>query len=130
MKTAILTVLLLAASVTIAAATPASTWRQFRDKHPTHIQTLAVSRPDTDGTRTLIIAEPPPNVTLADIRTRYANILRDVTVRQQTIGYDGWVRDVVGTMVSMNDDELRTTIQNISRDIFGTSYKAYALDLS
>jgi len=130
MKTAILAVLLSAATVTTAAASPAATWHQFREAHPTPFQTLAISGAESNGSRTLIIAEPPPAVTLAAIRNRYAAILSDVTVHQQTIGYDGWVRDVVGTLVPMNDELLRTTIQNISRDLFGTSYKAYALDLS
>jgi len=121
--------LLFAGTASIAAATPASTWRQFRDRHANHIQTLAVSAPDADGTRTLIIAEPPPSATLPDLQNRYRSILRDITVRQHRIGFDGWVRDVTGTLVPMRDDELRSTIQNLSRDLFGTSYKSYALDL-
>src|SRR6185295_5807161 len=44
-------------------------WRGYRQTFPFHSQVIALSEPATDGSRTLIISEPPPHVTLADILT-------------------------------------------------------------
>jgi hypothetical protein len=61
-------------------------WKQFRAQHNFHIQTLAASAPHTDGSRTLIISEPPPHVTLDDLR-RLAPVLNDVSVMTHVIGH-------------------------------------------
>ena len=39
-------------------------WKSLRARFPYHIQTIVVSPKAEDGTRFLIVAEPPPHVTL------------------------------------------------------------------
>ena len=52
----------------VLASSPQENWRQFRDRYPYHIQTIAISDPDTQGRRTLLITEPPPQITVEDLK--------------------------------------------------------------
>lgn len=105
------------------------TWKQFRAAYPYHIQVTALTSPSADGTRTLIVSEPPPHVTLKSIAALDAQLLSDVTVRKQKMGYDGWVADLVIKLPAMDDAQLRNLVDQVNYHLFGTTYKADALPL-
>ncbi len=113
-----------------AYASVDSQWAQFRKRFPYHVQVIALSAPERDGTRTLIISEPPPSITLDAVTTAYGDIVTRISTRQHRIGFDGWVKDIVGVLPAMSPDQQQIFVQDLSRYIFGTSYKAYALELS
>jgi hypothetical protein len=102
-------------------------WNEFRKQFPHPIQTLAVSQPDETGARVLIISEPPPHVTEEQLR-QHAKELAGLTVEKHAIGSGGWVKDVV---VQFKGDDARVgeLVSSLSRLLFHTAYKAYALDL-
>lgn len=110
------------------AHSPDDEWKAFRTFFPYHIQTIAVSQPYSNGTRMLIISEPPPHVTLASVREIQPEWFRDIHVMQQPIGYDGWVKDIVA-VVSIDDGQLAQAISKLSTLLFHTSYKSHALQL-
>src|SRR5688572_15947489 len=72
-------------------------WKGLRQKFPFHLQTLAY---DPEN-RTLIIAEPPPHVTLQGLK-EIAPELVDIQTFQQRIGVDGWVQDIVGHLPELS----------------------------
>jgi hypothetical protein len=102
-------------------------WSQFRAAYPYHIQEIAMSAP-ANGTRTVIVAEPPPNVALDDLLTAVAPNLVAYEVKKQPIGYDGWVKDVV-FRISGDDSAASTIASRLTATLFQTSYKAHILPL-
>ena len=85
----------------LAAAQPPDTlpaeWREFRQSHPFHLQGVAVSPPRPDGSRVVIVAEPPPHMT----RQKLSALLspaQSIDFPHHPIGYDGWVSDAVAVI--------------------------------
>ena len=110
-------------------ASPNEEWLLFRNAFPLHMQTLAVSRPYPDKTRTLIVSEPPPHVKVPDLIKVDAKKLAKHEIKQWTIGFDGWVKDLVFTLPEMTDAEVAELQGKLSEYLFHTDYKAYALPL-
>ncbi|HEV7920359.1 MAG TPA: hypothetical protein VGR02_06160 [Thermoanaerobaculia bacterium] len=112
-----------------SATTPRDQYAEtFRETFPFHTQVLALSDPASDGSRTLIISEPPPDLALGDVLTPLAKILRNHTLHRTQVGNDGWIEDVIAS-VSGSDAEISSALSEESRRIFGTSYKSYVLPL-
>lgn len=103
-------------------------WKQFRKTFPYHSQVLALSAPASDGSRTLIVSEPPPHATLGGILFPVGALLLNHSVKKQEIGYDGWAKDVV-IALSGTDREVASLVSELNRQLFGTSYKSYVLPL-
>lgn len=121
-----------AAAVEPAPSQPTATeteWLAFRNAFPLHMQTPAVSEPYADETRTLIVSEPPPHVTVAELTKIDAAKLGQHTIKQWTIGFDGWVKDVVFTLPKMGDEDVKSLEKKLSTYLFGTDYRSYALKL-
>lgn len=113
----------------LPAKTPSEAlWKQYRKTFPYHSQVLALSAPSSDGSRTLIVSEPPPHATLGGILIPVGNLLLNHSVRKQEIGYDGWAKDVV-IALSGTDEEMASLISSLNRMLFGTSYKSYVVPL-
>jgi hypothetical protein len=104
-------------------------WMAFRRQFPYHAQVIAFSRPADDGTRTVVIGEPPPSVTFDAIASKYQGRIRSPKVFEHRLGFDGWVRDVAGAVTAADDAALQTLVEDLSRDLFGTSYKAYSVEI-
>jgi len=106
-----------------------SLWNGYRQTFPFHSQVIALSEPATDGSRTLIISEPPPHVSLGDILTTIGtDLLLNHQVKKQLIGYDGWVKDVA-IAIRGNDDAIQAMLSRLNQRLFSTSYKSYTLKL-
>jgi len=103
-------------------------WHRFRKLYPYHIQTVALSEAYPDGHRTMIISEPPPEITLQDI-TGVSQDFSSVFVGKHSIGVDGWAKDVLIDLPPLSDSALSSDINRLHRRIFGTAYKAYALSI-
>lgn len=105
-----------------------SIWQQFRSTYPFHNQTLALSPPASDQSQTLIVSEPPPQTTIEDILYPLKNVLLNHSVKKQTIGYDGWVKDVI-IAVKGSDQDITSALSSLNHVLFQTSYKAYITPL-
>lgn len=103
-------------------------WKKFRKAYPYHIQVFALSKVSSDGSRTLIISEPPPDITIEKLLLTMDDLLLNHNIKDKRIGHDGWVKDVVVTL-SGNDDDINSLLSRLSQEVFATSYKAYALPL-
>ncbi|HSE19482.1 MAG TPA: hypothetical protein VLB46_20635 [Pyrinomonadaceae bacterium] len=105
-------------------------WRGYRQTFPFHSQVIALSEPATDGSRTLIVSEPPPHVTLGEILTSVgSDLLLNHQVKKQHIGYDGWVKDVVIAIKGNDEAALQSMLSRLNQRLFFTSYKSYTLRL-
>jgi len=104
-------------------------WSGYRQTFPFHSQVIALSEPATDGSRTLIVSEPPPHVSLGDILTSVGtDLLLNHQVKKQLIGYDGWVKDVA-IAIRGNDEAIQAMLSRLNQRLFSTSYKSYTLRL-
>lgn len=101
-------------------------WNRFRERFPFGTQTVAISPADSLGNRVLVLPEPPNDVTLEVITGIDPARIKRIETRKQRIGKDGWVTDVVASVVA-SDEELPALIAHVSSRIFGTDYKAHAL---
>jgi hypothetical protein len=110
-----------------ASERQAQEWGAFRRAFPYHIQAIAASEPYSDGTRTLIVSEPPPHATL-DGLIAVDPALATAEVRTHTVGHDGWVKDVVFN-VQTDPQGLTRLVGGLSKYLFETDYKAYCLKL-
>ena len=106
-----------------------SEWQSFRAAFPFHIQTLAAAAEDKDGSRTLIVSEPPPHVTIETLVGVDRDALASHQIQQWTIGFDGWVRDVVFRLPRMGEPQFDVLIRKLSAFLFATDYKHYCLKL-
>lgn len=102
-------------------------WNSFRQAYPLHAQGVAISDPGPNGDRTLVVAEPPPGVTVEAIGG-VDPAIHDIDTRTHKLGLDGWTKDVVAHVSSGVDvDDLNVRLH---RALFGTSYHAYLLPIS
>jgi hypothetical protein len=107
---------------------PAQEWERFREAYRYHIQAIALSPRHQDGSRTLIISEPPPFVSLADI-TGLDPVLQSADTRKLRLGVDGWVQDVVIALPPLEATRINRLINGLQIKLFGTSYKAYVVPI-
>src|ERR1700730_5414438 len=98
-------------------------WTAFRSKFPNHIQGVALSEPRSDGSRIMIVAEPPPHVTVGSLRSVASDAFADPVIMTHRIGHDGWVKDVVIRLSPRTQDELAELCTAVNRHLFGTTYK-------
>lgn len=105
---------------------PRQDWQKFREEYPYHIQTVALSAPVSDGTRTLVISEPPPNLALKDLQS-IDPVLQNLTTFEHGVGVDGWVRDAVVELPPTDDKQLSALLDKVNLKLYGTTYKAFAV---
>jgi hypothetical protein len=96
-------------------------WRMFRSAHPFGLQGLIVSKPRADGSSTVIVAEPPPHVSLEDLK----EFLPDASVASQPVGHGGALFDVVGT-IRGTEEEVAQKLRALSVLLYRTDHKAFA----
>ena len=113
----------------VFATDAAQDWKQFRKVYPYHLQVVAVSQPDAQGRRTLIVSEPPPQLTFENFQKVDPTSLQHVSIAQHGIGVNGWVRDLVVQLPPMSETQLNELVDNLYRTLFGTSYKAYTIPI-
>ena len=102
------------------------TWKEFRQIHPYGFQTVALKHLSKGSI--IIASEPSPYVSVAAINSIFKYYGGYSEVKQQKLGHDGWMRDVVGYI-----PDRVTTGHPFTKDLFmqfyGTDYKAYYTDL-
>jgi hypothetical protein len=111
-------------------------WTQFRQTYPYHLQMIGLSDADKAGERILIVSEPPPWFNKRDVekyfRGQLGDAYRQAAVKRRRVGVDGWVEDVVVRLAgqrSLDESWLRSQVDELHRELFGTAYKASALRL-
>jgi hypothetical protein len=101
-------------------------WNEFRAAYPYHAQGIAISDPQADGLRTMVVAEPPPSVTLEEIIAA-APAGSTAVVKPHQLGVDGWTKDVV--LRIRGDADIRAISAQLHRVLYGTAYRASDLPI-
>ena len=109
--------------------TPDQEWRNFRQAYPYHLQVVAVSSPHADGSRTLIVSEPPPHISKESFSAISPFLLANVSVARHGIGVNGWVKDLVVELPPVTPKQLSELLDSIHHKLFWTTYKAYAIPI-
>jgi len=105
-------------------------WEAYRERFPFLMQGVARMEA-SKGCTVLVIAEPPPAVTIPSLVAEIdvAEQPDQVLVKQNPFGMDGWTRDLVVTIDSDTAEQAANTISLLHRYLFGTSYRAWTVDL-
>jgi hypothetical protein len=101
----------------------------FRETYPFHLQVVGLTSPLKDQSRVLIISEPPPHISPEYFQSIVDSIGGEAFTRTNRIGYDGWVKDAVLALPPLSEDKLAFLLTRLHRDLYGTSYKANAVQL-
>ncbi|SMG54968.1 hypothetical protein [Paraburkholderia susongensis] len=104
-------------------------WVRFRATYPLNMQVIALSEPGGDGHRTLVISEPPPDVTLEDLK-QISPLLSAISLQKSRIGYNGVLIDAVVDLPPASQAQVDSLVAMLSTRLYGTSYKAYALPIA
>jgi hypothetical protein len=104
-------------------------WQGFRKAHPFHLQAVGLSEPREDGSRTLIVSEPPPHATPEGLIRCSPKLPASLVVKEHRIGHDGFVRDVVVDLPRLSGPEAAELVDRLHNYLFGTTYKAEAIRL-
>lgn len=108
----------------LPSANPLAFWTKFRESYPLHAQGVALSNPEPDGSRIVIVAEPPPDIALSDLQATSA-VFAEAKVLSHRLGHDGWTKDVAAVVpAEVNATDLT---ENLERTLFGTSYRGFLL---
>jgi hypothetical protein len=101
----------------------------FRETYSFHLQIVGLTSPLKDQSRVLIISEPPPHISPDYFLSIVDSFGGKAFVRTNKIGYDGWVRDAVLALPPLSEDKLAFLLTRLHQDLYGTSYKANAVQL-
>jgi hypothetical protein len=102
-----------------------SVWKQFRRTYPYHQQTVALSPKFSDGCRVLIVSEPPPDSSRANVQEALGADASRLEAHRLRIGYDGWVEDWVTALPAAEPNSIAPAVQSLAEELFGTAYKMY-----
>jgi hypothetical protein len=129
----ILSLLLIAADIAVAEECNAdSAWKRVRIAYPIHSQTLARCDNPSTGRTVIVLTEPPPHIdrekseAIIKALFTYPESIEAVQRRRYSLGFDGWVEDLViivdvrkPTVLSGLDDNLAL----LATLAFGSTYK-------
>ncbi|MGB8295357.1 MAG: hypothetical protein WCG85_08005 [Polyangia bacterium] len=101
--------------------------RDLRRQFPFHIQGSFVAE-SRQGDTMVVVAEPPPHAVLDTIQQRLGALTAEVNTTR--LGYDGWVKDVVAVIGRTDRAALDDAIARLDGYLYGTSYRARAMDRS
>jgi hypothetical protein len=104
-------------------------WALFRKAYPYHVQAVALSEEYPGRSRTLIVSEPPPHVTLEGLRALSPEVFSNSVVETTKVGYDGWVKDIVVRLRNSSAPETRALLDRLNIYLFASAYKSYALSI-
>ena len=106
MKKLLLLLSLLTCSLIMDAETKVSiddVWKEFRANHPYGFQTVGLKHNGDE--QIFVISEPSENVSFQAIESLFSNYNGTVTIKKDSLGYDGWLADVVGSIKFKSTDQ-------------------------
>ncbi len=102
-------------------------WKEFRANHPYGFQTVGLKHNGDE--QIFVISEPSENVSFQAIESLFSNYNGTVTIKKNSLGYDGWLADVVGSIKFKSTDQESEFKNKLFTLLYGTAYKAYYTDL-
>lgn len=100
-----------------------SVYDEFRTKYPFHFQCIGKAE-YPDKSCLFLISEPSPAVTENAIRKVFGSSDYSLQIKQQKLGYDGYIKDVIIAVSSVTHDQVIKLEKTLHRLLFSSDYKA------
>lgn len=101
-----------------------SVYDDFRSKFPFHFQCVGIAEYPEDLSCIFLISEPPPSVTENEISKVFSSNDYSLEIKQQKLGYDGYIKDVVLTVSSVTHDQVIELEKSLHKLLYSSDYKA------
>lgn len=102
-------------------------WKEFRANHPYGFQTVGLKHNGDE--QIFVISEPSESVSFQTLQSLFSSYDGTVTIKKDSLGYDGWLADVVGCIKFKNTNQETEFKNKLFTLLYGTNYKAYYTDL-
>lgn len=99
-------------------------YNDFRTKYPFHFQCVGIAEYPEDQSYLFLISEPSPAVTENAIRQVLGSSDYSLQIKQQKLGYDGYIKDVVIALTSLTHDQMIQLEKSLHQLLFSSDYKA------
>jgi len=105
-----------------------SIYDDFRYNFRFQFQTIGVAT-FSDSSRLIIISEPPPYFEIDSIKSILSKFTHAVETKNHPYGYDGFVTDILISMVNATDENVQNIIKNLSKELYRSDYKPVCMTL-
>ncbi len=105
-----------------ATASADSIYKDFRKKYRFHYQHIGLAS-FADSSRMILLADIPPHFELDSIAPIFAQFSHQTAIRKHTIGYDGYVTDVLILLANATQENCDRLIKRLSKELFFSDYK-------
>ena len=105
-----------------------SIYEDFRSKFRFQFQTIGVAT-FSDSSRLIVISEPPPYFEIDSIKSILSKFTHAVETKNHKFGYDGFVIDVLISMVNATDENVQNIVRKLSEVLYLSDYKPVSITL-
>ena len=99
-----------------------SIYEDFRSKFRFQFQIIGVAT-FSDSSRLIVVSEPPPYFEIDSIKSILSKFTHAVETRNHHFGYDGFVTDILISMVNATDENVQNIIEKLSKELYLSDYK-------
>jgi hypothetical protein len=105
-----------------------SIYEDFRGSFRFQFQTIGVAT-FSDSSRLIVISEPPPYFEIDSIKSILVKFTHSVETRNHPYGYDGFVTDILISMVNATDENVQNIVKKLSEALYLSDYKPVYITL-
>jgi len=105
-----------------------SIYEDFRNNFRFQFQTIGVAA-FQDSSRLIVISEPPPYFEIDSIKSILLKFTHAVETRNHAFGYDGFVTDILISMVNATDENVQNIVKKLSETLYLSDYKPVSIRL-
>lgn len=105
-----------------AAVASDSIYIDFRKKYRFHYQTLGMAS-FADSSRMILLSDLPPHFETDSIAPVFAKFTHKTHLRKHTIGYDGYVTDLIILLGNATQENCNNLIRRLNKELFFSEYK-------
>jgi hypothetical protein len=105
-----------------------SIYEDFRKNFRFQFQTIGVAA-FSDSSRLIVISEPPPYFEIDSIKSILSKFTHAVETKNHQFGYDGFVTDILISMVNATDENVQNIVSKLSAELYLTDYKPVHITL-
>ena len=105
-----------------------SIYDDFRSKYRFQFQTIGVAT-FSDSSRLIVISEPPPYFEIDSIKSILSKFTHAVEAKNHQFGYDGFVIDILISMVNATDENVQNIVKKLSEVLYLSDYKTVSIVL-
>ncbi|MDR2971750.1 MAG: hypothetical protein LBU83_07490 [Bacteroidales bacterium] len=105
-----------------------SIYEDFRNNFRFQYQTIGVAA-FSDSSRLIVISEPPPYFEIDSLKSMLFKFTHVVETKNHPYGYDGFVTDILISLVNATDENVQNIIKKISEALYLSDYKPVFMTL-